>query len=504
MDAGTSVGSTERFAALSAAQPRLRRRGAEVPYDRSALKAGIVHLGVGRFHRAHQAVYLDELAAGGISSDWGVIGVGLRSGRLRALESQDWIFTVLEREADGDRVRTVGSLLRYLSAPDDPQAVLEALAAPETKVVSLTVTGDGYNLDRESGELDAHDPEIVADLLHPESPSTVPGYLVEGLRLRRDRGLEPFTVLCCDNLPDNGAVSRRCVLAYAGLRDAALARWISENVTFPSTVVDRITPQTPPEARRLLAREFGIEDRWPVVTERFSQWIIEDDFCAGRPPLDEVGAQFVADAAPYELIKKRLLNGAHCALGYLGVLAGFERIDEAVADPAVSDFALALMRDEIAPLLPEVPGTDIDAYMSTLLRRFANPRIGDRLERLCARGSTKMPAYLLPSLSEALERDRPRARLVLALAGWVRYLRGFDLDGNRIEVDDVLADRLRPLARIADHNPQRLLAETEVFGDLGSSDELATELGTALRALDQLGPRRAMKALDAEAEAVAA
>src|SRR4051794_24276736 len=302
-------------------------------YDRGALAPGIVHFGVGGFHRAHQAVYLDELAERGVTRDWGVAGVGLRTTRMkRALAPQDCLFTVVQRDRDGDAARVIGSMTDYSFAPDDPARVLRRLADPRTRLVTLTVTGDAY-------EVDPDDADVAHDIRSPQDPRTLFGYLVEGLRLRRDAGTAPFTVLSCDNVPGNGAATRSAVVSLARLRDDRLADWIEEAAAFPSSVVDRITPAAGVAARRLVADEFGVDDRSPVVTERFAQWIIEDSFSHGRPPLEEVGVEFVPDVAAHELVKKRLLNGTHCALGYLGRLSGYSRTDEAMADESLRAYA---------------------------------------------------------------------------------------------------------------------------------------------------------------------
>jgi mannitol 2-dehydrogenase len=441
-------------------------------YDRTGLRPGIVHLGVGGFHRSHQAVYLDRLAADGASGEWGVLGIGLRSGGARAeLLHQNCLYSLLERSPAGDRVRVVGSLLDYLHAPQEPGRALAALTSEQTKVVTLTVTGDGYGL---------------------EEP--VPRFLAEALRLRREAGVAPFTVLSCDNLPENGTTAREAVVAYARRRDEdRFADWIEASVSFPSTVVDRITPVTEDGHRQLLEREFGIRDRAPVVSEDFTQWIVEDEFCDGRPPLEEVGVQFVADVGPYELHKKRLLNGTHSAIGYLGHLSGHDRIDEVIADPLLREFAESLM-GEVAPLLPGVLGLDVDAYRETLLERFGNPRIGDRLRRLCGRGSTKMPAYLLPSLEEAVEQGLPHETLTLALAAWVRYLTGVDFEGRAIEVEDARWSELKPLAQVAAADPRPLLEVRDVFGSLADDEAFVECLTRTIRLLDARGPAAATEA----------
>jgi fructuronate reductase/mannitol 2-dehydrogenase len=435
-------------------------------YDRAALRPGIVHIGVGGFHRSHQAVYFDRLAETGVSNAWGILGVGVRSGGSRGdLLRQNCLYSLLERSPGGDRARVVGSILDYLYAPQEPGRALAVLTSSETKVVTLTITGDGY------GE---------------EAP--VPRFLAEALRLRREAGVPPFTVLSCDNLPENGATARSAVVAYARLRDEErFADWVETDVSFPSTVVDRITPMTEPEHQDVLEREFGIHDRCPVVSEDFTQWIVENDFCHERPPLEEVGVQFVPDVKPYELHKKRLLNGTHSAIGYLGHLCGRERIDEAIGDPLLRRFAESLM-GEVAPLLPDVLGLDVDEYRQTLLERFGNPRVGDRLRRLCGRGSTKMPAYLLPSLEEAVEQDLPHETLTLSLAAWIRYLTGVDFEGGRIEVEDARWEELRPLARSAAADPRPLLEVRDVFGSLADHEPFVERLTRTIRLLDARGP----------------
>jgi fructuronate reductase/mannitol 2-dehydrogenase len=433
-------------------------------------------------------MYLDHLARLG-HTGWGEIGVGLRSPAMRdALLPQDCLFTVVQRGRDGDTARVVASMVDYLYAPDDPQAVVTALADPRTRVVTLTITGGGYNLD-ETGTFDAEEPGVRADLDRPQRPGTAFGYLVEALARRRAAGLPAFTVLSCDNLPDNGTAARTAVLGFARLRDQGLASWIAEHTAFPGSMVDRITPETDGAVRSLVAGRFGVQDRWPVVTEPFTQWVIEDRFSDGRPPWEQVGVQFVDDVTPYRLMKSRLLNASHSALGYLGYLAGgYRTTSEAMANPLIADYLSALMRREIAGLLPEIPGIDVDDYRRTLLQRFANPRIGDQLSRLCERGSTKVPAYLLPSLLVARDQGRPTALLTLAVAGWCRYLRGYDLNGDWIDVRDARKDVLQPLARQRGSDPRPLLRERAVFGPLGDDPEFVEALEWAIRDLDEHGP----------------
>lgn len=473
-------------------------------YDRSRLTPGIVHFGVGGFHRAHQAVYLDDLAEAGVSMEWGVVGVSLRRPDVKeALLPQDCLYTLVERGPGGDAARVIGCLVDVLCAPHEPAAVLRALSSEETRVVTLTITGDGYHVDPETYEPVEH-PDLAADLANPRRPSTAVGYLVEGLRRRRQAGLPPFTVLSCDNLPDNGATTRRAVLAFAERRDPALAAWIDREGAFPSCVVDRITPECSEATRRHVADAFGVEDRAPVVAEPFSQWIIEDDFACGRPPLEAVGARFVADAEPYERMKKRLLNGSHSALGYLGYLLGHRETAQAMADPLVRRYVERLMRDEIAPLVPPVPGIDLADYRRGLVERFSNPRIGDDLSRLCGRGSTKVPAYLLPSIAEARRLGRPHELLNLAVASWVRYLRGVDLEGFVIPIRDVRRNELQALAVLGGDDPEPLMAASRIFGWLAEDPLLVQSVRRILEQFSRQGLRETVGAYLAAGAAVAA
>jgi mannitol 2-dehydrogenase len=463
-------------------------------YDRSSLTPSVVHISVGGFHRAHQLVYFDELAERGVSCDWGVVGVGLHTPTLRdALAPQNHLYTVVERDADAEHARIVGAMVDYVFAPDDPERVLSLLADPRIRLVTMTVTGTTYRIDPDTGEFDP-DEEARADLADPHRPRSVFGHLVEGLDRRRRAGLPPFTVLSCDNMQANGEAARSAVVGFARLRDEVLARWIVDNVCFPNSMVDRITPSTGQVEREEVARTFGVDDRWPVITEPFSQWVVEDCFTAGRPPLERVGVRFVRDVADHELMKTRLLNASHSALGYLGRLVGHGRTDEVMADEVLHEYVRRLMAEEIAPQLTEPEGIDLPEYQRSLLHRFANPAIGDRLDRLCRRGSTKMPNYLLPSLHRALADDRPYDLLALAVAGWFRYLQGTDDTGAEIEVEDPQAERLTALARAGGTDPRPLLGERSVFGDLADHPDLVDAVATDLRQMARDGVRATVAA----------
>jgi mannitol 2-dehydrogenase len=473
---------------LSNATLELHSQRVDVPtYDRSMLQRGVVHIGAGNFHRAHQAVYFDDLACSGISTEWGVTGVSLHSRDAKdLLSAQDGLYTVVQRGHDRQTARVVGSIGSIHYAPNDSAAVRAALADPQTRIVSLTITGNGYFLDPVTREFDADHPDVRADLVASNGFATAWGYLAEALEHRRRTGIAPFTVLCCDNIPDNTQPARTALVSFAALRDPDLARWIDTHVAFPSTMVDRITPSTSKSEREFVEHTFGIADRWPVVTEPYCQWIIEDSFSDARPPLEEVGAQFVADVSDHKLIKTRLLNGTHIALGCLGTLAGYQRTDEAMKDHVIFDYVEQLMRDEIQPLLPAVPGMNTPGYRNTLLTRLSNPRMGDQLSRLARRGSTKISSFLLPSLQEAIVQDRPHTLLMLALAGWARYLRGYDLQGREIRIDDPQSELLTKLATMEGNNPGALLRH-EIFTELRLVPCFTERFGDMIADIDERG-----------------
>jgi mannitol 2-dehydrogenase len=465
-------------------------------YARDHLRPAIVHFGVGGFHRAHQALYLDDIFERRISSDWAEHGVGLLPGDKRmadALIPQDCLYTVVERSAERDSARVVGSLAGYSFAPDNPRHVLEMLADPVTRIASLTITEGGYLVDDKTGLFDATNPAIQHDV-DRTAPRTVFGYIVAGLDLRRAAGIPPFTVMSCDNLQGNGTVARTAVVSFARLGDPALATWIEANVAFPNAMVDRITPQTTDADRAMVAETFNIADAWPVVTEPFKQWVIEDTFSNSRPPLEEVGVQIVGDVHPYETMKLRLLNASHQAMAYLGYLAGYRYAHEVLGDQDFVNFLRRFMDEEVTPLLPPVPGIDLAQYKRTLLERFANPKIADTLARLATDGSDRMPKFVLPSLAEALAQGRPQRLLTLVVAGFCRYLRGVDEQGQPIALQDSRADELRTLAQQAPADPRPLLGVQRVFGDLGQNEAWVAELTAVLRELDRVGARAAIRA----------
>ena len=476
-------------------------------YDRPAITTGIVHIGVGGFHRAHQAMYVDRLMRDGSAPggphetrlDWGICGVGLLPGDTRmrdALASQDHTYTLTLKHPDGRHESTViGSIHDFLFAPDDPEAVLSLMAAPTTRIVSLTVTEGGYNIDDATGAFRTETPSAVHDAAHPHAPTTAFGYIVEALRRRREAGTAPFTVMSCDNLPGNGKIARTAVVSQAAMSDPELAIWIDEHVAFPNCMVDRITPQTTPEDIADLRSRLGIQDAWPVVCEPFTQWVLEDDFPAGRPPFERVGVQMVEDVVPYELMKLRLLNASHQGLGHWGRLLGMTYGHEAAGDADVAAWVRAFLEREALPRLLPVPGIDLAEYVDTLFERFTNASIADTLERLAFFGPSGMPKFVLPTVRDNLAAGGP-IRLGAALcAAWSLGVLGTDENGRTIpRVDD-----LRPLAERQEAGDETaFIANEEIFGDLAENERFRTTYLEELAALRSQGARARMRELVAE------
>jgi mannitol 2-dehydrogenase len=465
-------------------------------YDRSAVRPGIVHLGVGGFHRAHQAMYVDRLLNDGTADDWGICGVGVLPGAVQmaeALRAQDGLYTLVEKHSDGSvAARVVGSVVDYLHAPENPERVLEQLAAPGTRIVSLTITEGGYAIDAVTDEFDPADPAIQRDLAGAEAPRTAFGLVTEALRRRRERGLGAFTVMSCDNIEGNGHVAQRVFTAFARLADPELAAWIEANVAFPNSMVDRITPVTTEEDRTLVRDRLGIVDRWPVVCEPFTQWVLEDRFVGGRPALEEAGVQVVPDVRPYELMKLRLLNAGHQALAYLAYLSGYRLVHEAAQDPLFARFVLDYMEREATPTLEPVPGIDLAAYRRTLIERFANPAVADTVARLCADTSDRIPKFLLPVVRSQLARGGSVERAATVVAAWARYAEGVDERGRPIHVVDRLA---RPLRERARQRGTAFIENRALFGDLADDERFRSAYLSALTSLHEAGARGTVEKL---------
>jgi fructuronate reductase len=459
-------------------------------------RVGIVHLGIGNFHRAHQALYTEEamLAAGG---DWGICGVTLQGdvSKRDALMAQQGLYAAVERGPEGEKVTVARALLEVLAMPHDHEALFARLADPLVRIVSLTVTEKGYCRDPKSGEADLDDPLVAHDLAHPHAPRSVPGILVAALRARREN---PFTVLSCDNLAHNGAALRQVVCSFARQLDPSLANWIESTVAFPSTMVDRIVPATTHSERESAARVLGYHDAVPVPCEPFRQWVIEDRFPTGRPAWEAAGAQLVDDVTPFELAKLRMLNATHSTLAYLSMLAGFETIDAAIGHPELRHLIHSMMTDEIAPTLTVPASFDLLTYRDALLARYANPALKHRCAQIAMDGSQKIPPRLLGTIAARIDAGQPFARLALAIAAWMTFLRGHADDGTSFDIKDPLAGRLQELAASAHGEPEALLAALlpvrEIFpARLAEQPGFIGALRDALQALSE-GARSAIAA----------
>lgn len=473
---------------------------AESPaFDPASIRPAIVHIGPGNFHRAHMARYTHELmAVDPTASGWGIMGAGLMPGDAKlcdALRGQDWLYTLVERGEGGERLRLIGSLAGMILANEDPTALLDAIARPETRIVSLTVTEHGYCLDPATRRLNRAHPEIARDLAQPERPHSAIGIIAEAYRHRMLADGRAFTAMSCDNIQANGHVLAQAVLDYAALRSPELAGWIARQARFPNVMVDRITPATGPEDVADLAARHGIDDRCPVFCESFSQWVIEDDFADGRPDWDKVGAQFVPDVMPYEFMKLRLLNASHLAVSGPGRLMDFTYIHEVMNDDLVRRYMRALMDRETGPTLLPVPGIDLAAYKAKLVERFANPAIRDGVERVNTDAALN---YLLDPVRDRLARGEPVDLLAFAVAAWMRRIRGEDENGAAIDVRHPLADLLREKAVAGGADPMPLLRIESLFGTLADDPIFVAATSRSLAAIHALGCRAALETLAKE------
>lgn len=461
-------------------------------YRAEELSPGIVHIGVGNFHRAHQAAYLDELFERGRDHDWAIIGTGVRESDAEMgqdLAAQDFLTTVVTQEAERSQARVTGAMIDFV-APGNTAAILERLADPRTRIVSLTVTEGGYYIDPATQTFDPGHPDIVADAADRlASPKTAFGLIAAGLLRRRAAGLQPFTVMSCDNLPGNGHVTADAVAGLVDLITSADARWIRECAAFPDGMVDRITPATSERERQALRDDFGIADSRPVFCEGFRQWVLEDHFPAGRPRLEEVGVQFVADVAPFELMKIRILNGGHAAIAYPAGLLDIHFVHEAMQDTQIARFLSALLDDEVIPVVPPVPDTDLADYKRTIERRFANPKIGDTIRRLCLDGSNRQPKFILPTLRDALQAGLPVDGLALVSALWCRYCYGETESGQPIAPNDPSWSRLTAQAQQARSAPETWLQMRDIYGNLADDPRFREAFSQALQRIWRSGTR---------------
>ena len=463
-------------------------------YDRSALRAGIVHFGVGNFHRAHQAVYLDDLFNAGSDHDWALIGAGVFDGEKvgrQKLEEQDWLTTVVEQDSGHMQARVTGVMIDFLT-PGNAGAVIAQLADPAIRIVSLTITEGGYFIDPASGVFNPTHPDIVADAQNIKAPKTVFGIILAGLMRRRDDGIVPFTVMSCDNIPHNGRVTSDGVVGLARLVDEDLASWVSERVSFPNGMVDRITPATSDRERDLLKAEFGVEDNWPVFCEPFRQWVLEDKFTAGRPALEKAGVQFVGDVSPFELMKIRILNGGHATIAYPAGLMDIHFVHEAMQEPLVKDFLGKLEREEIVPTVPPVPGVVLEEYYQLIEKRFSNPKIADTVRRLCLDGSNRQPKFIIPTIADRLAAGKGVSGLALESALWCRYCHGETDSGAAIAPNDPNWDRLQATSKAARADPAAWLAMEDIYGEVGTSKVFADAFARQLKTLWEIGTRQTL------------
>jgi len=446
-------------------------------YDRGSVTAGIAHIGAGHFHRAHQAMYIDRLLQAGLAREWGICGVGVMPAdrTMRdVLTDQDGLYTLILEKPDGSRdAHVIGSIIDYRYAPDDPESALEVLAAPTTRIISLTITEGGYR-----------DPDGPAFAL-----------IVEALDRRRRHGIAAPTIVSCDNIEDNGEIAGRAVLANAEGRDPELAKWVGEHVRFPNSMVDRITPSTTLEMAKEVRRDFGVNDRWPVVAEPFTAWVLEDKFADGRPPLEKAGVLLVDDVAPYELMKLRLLNAGHQCLAYFAHLCRFKFVHEAASDRLFAEFLLAYFESEAIPTLPAVPGIDLHEFSRTLIERFSNPGVRDTVARLCAFSSDRIPKWLIPVIRDNLAGDGSVRLAAAVVASWARYAEGTDEWGEPYQVVDQLADSLIPIARSQHESPTAFIEIAAVFGDLAHQPRFVQAYSWALDSLHRKGARATLEAL---------
>ena len=497
-DVGTSSSSITGVAASGAT-------GISVPqYDRTLLTPGILHIGQGNFHRAHMASYLDDLfhledtTSNNDNNQWGILGAGVMSfdqDKRDILEPQDWLQTLVMRDATSTTAKIVGSMVDFL--PVNANAIQTALDADSStiKIVSLTVTEGGYFLN--DGKFDTSHPQIQHDIQNPEDPQTVFGIIVRALKKYKDTGnTSPFTVMSCDNVPHNGDAAKTTVVSLARETDPSLADWIESNVGFPNSMVDRITPATTDEQREFVRSEYGFIDAAPVFCEPFRQWVLEDTFSAGRPNLDLLdNVKFVEDVTPYEFMKIRILNGGHACLCYPSALLGLQYVHDAMEHPTIAPFLDALERQEIIPTVPPVPDTDLADYWKIIAQRFSNPTINDTIDRNCYDGASRQPKFIVPVIQDNLEAGRKVDGLALVSAMWCRYCQGKTEAGDDIPANDPRWDaELKPLAQMASAEPLRWLdGLPDVFGKTAEDPVYQESFCKAMKTIESEGVEAAMK-----------
>jgi mannitol 2-dehydrogenase len=465
-------------------------------YAQSSLSPGIVHFGVGNFHRAHLAVYLDDLFNMGLDHDWGIIGAGVMASdeaMRERLAAQDYLTTIVEQDAHFTNPRVISPMIDFIP-PSDRKRLIAQLADPQIRIVSLTVTEGGYMINPATGAFDPSHPALQRDAKNMDDPTSVFGLILAGLMARKAAGVAPYTVMSCDNVPHNGVVTRNAVAGLAQLFDGSLADWVKTQVAFPNGMVDRITPATTDRERDIVAERYDLTDNWPVFCEEFKQWVVEDHFPLGRPQWHKVGAQFVADVTPFEYMKIRILNGGHAVIAYPGGLLDVHYVHEAMQHPLIRGFFEKVEQEEIIPTVPPVPNTDIQTYFKLIDRRFSNPKIGDTERRLCFDGSNRQPKFIVPVIADNLKASRSIKGLALESALWCRYCYGVSESGQEIAPNDPNWNRLQSLAQVAKSDPQQWLTMDDIYGDVAKSEAFQQAFHEALTSLWSKGTEATLKA----------
>lgn len=471
--------------------------GVAVPlYDRAKLTRGIVHIGLGNFHRAHQAWYLHRLMQQGLAHDWAIVGAGVRpsdSVMRDNLRAQDWLTTLIELDPAGKSAEICGSMIDFVPVAPDNGPLIDAMADPAIRIVAMTVTEGGYFLDPATGGFDAGHPDIVHDAANPERPRTAFGAMIAALKRRREAGAGPFTGMSCDNLQGNGKILRQTILSLARMSDPDLADWIEASCTFPNSMVDCIVPATGPKEIALV-QSFGIDDKAPVTHENFRQWVIEDSFCAGRPEWDRAGVTFSDEVHAYERMKIRILNGGHQVIADPAEILRIETIAGAMANPRIRGLLHKVVREEIAPHVAPVPGMTPQSYLELVDRRFSNPEIRDTTRRVAFDGSSRHPGFLVPSIRDGLKAGTPVEGLALVSALWARYCTGIREDGSTVEPNDPNWDRLQAAALQARERPLAWLEQRHIYGDLASASRFADAFSRWLPMIHDKGVEAALAA----------
>lgn len=463
-------------------QANLGEIGSRMPvpnYSRDSEKTGIVHVGVGGFHRAHLAYYLHQLKDSNAASPWGICGIGLREADTKLhdiFKNQDHLYTLLIKHPNGKiEPEVIGSIVDFKMGITNPEPVIARMADADTRIVSLTITEGGYNFNPTTGEFNFENPDIQHELNHPSDPQTVYGFLTSALKRRRDAGLPAFTILSCDNIEHNGDMVRKMLLTFAKVQDPDLATWIAQEVSFPNSMVDRITPATTQADIETHVQHYGVQDAWPITCEPFIQWVVEDKFSNGRPDFEKVGVQFVPDVEPYEKMKLRLLNAGHSVLGILGALHGHSTIHVCSEDRVFSSYLREFLDQEATPILGSIEGINLEDYKDSLLQRFANPNIKDSLSRICSESSAKLPKFLIVTLNENLATGGSIKFATLVIAAWCYYSdKGMDRHGRPIEVIDAMSTELHLAARETTNDPLAFIRLEPLFGNLIKNERFTT------------------------------